>query len=133
MSPNNSIAAQHEAELYARFQWVMQAQQVALLQRLEQCKSEKDRDELHKLIRDAKNVVRVKYGDPRDHARSGTFEALRERIGAHESVGMWADLDFIQSKHAGRMARTRKSTEGTPSSPSNRTAPRRQSPGGHKE
>ncbi len=98
----------HEAELFARTDWLRRAQQVALLRHLEQCETEAEREAVHKMIRDAKQAILVQYGDPRDHAESGTFKAMHERIGSHESVGMWADLDLLQSEHADRLVRDSK-------------------------
>lgn len=109
-----TIEMLHEAELYARTDWIRRAQQVAFLRHLEQCETEAEREAIHKMIRDAKQMTRVQYGDPRDHAESGTFKTTHDRLGSNESVGMWTDLDRFQSEHADRLVRESKQRANRP-------------------
>ena len=98
----------HEAEMYARLDWIRRAQQVAFLRHLEQCETEAEREELHKVIRDAKQAAQVQHGDPRDHGGPATFRSMVQRIGTYEAVGVWSDLDRMQSEHADRLVREKK-------------------------
>ena len=102
MTSRDFLMTAHEAELFARIEWLRRAHQAEFM-RLLDGRSEEEQQRIHALIRGAKAEVARKWGDPRVLSGEATIRALYEAKGPHACVMLWSDLDGVMFERFHRM------------------------------